>query len=92
MSMETTRPQTLGKINRWEHTNARAARAESALNAVFRLLDAQEDDEAEHLLDLISDKAHSQGPRGQILSLDAAEDRLIAHFKAHGWAMTRDPA
>lgn len=63
MSMETERPRSHGRIFDWEQAETRAERARSSLEAVFRLLDAREDQEAERLLDLISDRIHSEGPR-----------------------------
>ena len=63
MSMHTDRPRSLGMVFDWEQVEVRANRAASSLDAVFRLLDAREDEEAERLLDLISDRIHSQGPR-----------------------------
>lgn len=56
MSMETDRPGTHGRAFPWEKTDARAERAAHALEAVFRLLDAHEDEEAERLLILIADR------------------------------------
>ena len=60
--METERPKSMQGFP-WQGTNERAERAASSLGAVFRLLDAHEDDEAERLLDIISDRLHSAGPR-----------------------------
>lgn len=62
MSMETDRPQSLQGFE-WQKINDRAEAAEQMIRAVFRLLDAHEDDEAERLLDIISDRIHSEGPR-----------------------------
>ena len=56
MSVETDRPGTHGGIFPWEKTKVRAERATSSLEAVFRLLDAREDEEAERLLILIADR------------------------------------
>ena len=63
MSMYANRPRSREGSLPWEQVEARANRAASALEAVFRLLDAHEDWEAEKLLDLISDRIHSEGPR-----------------------------
>lgn len=63
MSMGIHRPGSLQRGLSWEQINDRARRAESSLEAVFRLLDAHEDDEAGRLLDIISDRIHSDGPR-----------------------------
>ena len=56
MSMETDRPRTHGGTFPWERTERRAERAAQGLEAVFRLLDAHEDSEAERLLILIADR------------------------------------
>lgn len=56
MSMETERPRTHGGTFPWEKTCRRAERAAQSLDAVFRLLDAREDEEAERLLILIADR------------------------------------
>jgi len=56
MEMETDRPRSHGRNFDWERTEARAKRAAQSLGAVFRLLDAREDDEAERLLILIADR------------------------------------
>lgn len=56
MSMETDRPRTHGRAFPWEQTEARAKRAAQGLDAVFRLLDAREDGEAERLLILVADR------------------------------------
>lgn len=56
MSMETRRPRTMGRVFPWEKTEGRAERAAQSLEAVFRLLDAHEDSEAERLLILIADR------------------------------------
>lgn len=56
MSMETYRPGTWGRELPWEQTNIRAERALYGLEAVLRLLDAHEDEEAERLLLLIADR------------------------------------
>lgn len=56
MSMETDRPRTHGQVLPWEQTRRRAERAAQSLDAVFRLLDAREDEEAERLLVLIADR------------------------------------
>ena len=60
--METDRPQSLQGFE-WQEINDRAEAAEQMIRAAFRLLDAREDDEAERLLDIISDRIHSEGPR-----------------------------
>ena len=56
MSMETHRPGTHGRTFPWERTRVRAERAAQSLDAVFRLLDAREDKEAERLLILTADR------------------------------------
>lgn len=56
MSMETSRPRAHGRVLPWERTERRAERAAQGLEAVFRLLDAREDSEAERLLILIADR------------------------------------
>lgn len=56
MSVETDRPRTHGRVLSWEQTERRAERAAQSLDAVFRLLDAHEDNEAERLLALIADR------------------------------------
>lgn len=56
MSMETDRPRTHGGTFPWEKTRLRAERATRSLDAVFRLLDAHEDEEAERLLILTADR------------------------------------
>lgn len=56
MSMETDRPRTHGRVLPWERTERRAESAAQSLDAVFRLLDAREDEEAERLLALIADR------------------------------------
>ena len=53
--METDRPRTHGQVFPLEQTNRRAERAAQSLDAVFRLLDAREDEEAERLLILTAD-------------------------------------
>ena len=63
MSMRTGRVRSHGGAFPWEETEFRAERAQDALEAVFRLLDAREDDEAERVLNIISDRIHSEGPR-----------------------------
>lgn len=62
MAMRTSRPGAMQGFP-WQEINHRASNAESSLDAVFNLLDAHEDDEAERLLDIISDRIHSEGPR-----------------------------
>ena len=62
MSMETERPGAPQGLP-WEKINRRAEDARQMIRAVFRLLDAYEDDEAERLLNIISDRIHSEGPR-----------------------------
>lgn len=54
--METERVRSHGGMFAWEHTERRADRAAQSLEAVFRLLDAREDEEAERLLILIADR------------------------------------
>ena len=56
MGMETHRPGTRSRTLPWEKTRVRAERATQSLGAVFRLLDAREDEEAERLLTLIADR------------------------------------
>ena len=56
MSMETDRPRAHGQVLPWEQTRRRAERAVQSLDAVFRLLDAREDEEAERLLILLADR------------------------------------
>lgn len=56
MSMETERPRSHGGVFPWEQTKRRAERAARSLDAVFRLLDAREDEEAERLLILTADR------------------------------------
>lgn len=56
MSMKTDRPGTHGRSLPWERTELRAERATQSLEAVFQLLDAHEDSEAERLLILIADR------------------------------------
>lgn len=56
MEMETDRPRSHGGVFDWERTEARALRTAQSLGAVFRLLDAREDGEAERLLILIADR------------------------------------
>ena len=56
MSMETDRPRSLGGVFPWEQTRRRAESAAHSLEAVFRLLDAREDEEAERLLILVADR------------------------------------
>lgn len=62
MSMQTDRPRAHQPFP-WQQIESRAERASSSLDAVFSLLDAHEDEEAERLLDIISDRLHSAGPR-----------------------------
>lgn len=53
----------MGGVFDWEKTERRAQRAAPTLSAVLELLDAHEDKEAERLLDILSDRIHSKGPR-----------------------------
>lgn len=62
MSMRTDRPRSLQGFD-WEKIEGRAEKGRQMLDGVFRLLDAREDEEAERLLDLLSDRIHSKGPR-----------------------------
>ena len=56
MSVGTDRPRTHGGTLPWEQTERRAERATQSLVAVFQLLEAGEDKEAERLLVLIADR------------------------------------
>lgn len=56
MEMETDRARSHGGVFDWERAEARAKRAAQSLGAVFRLLDAREDEEAERLLILTADR------------------------------------
>lgn len=57
------RPQSYQGTLPHEDTERRAKRASTALKAVFNLLEAHDDTAAAELLDRISDRMHSEGPR-----------------------------